>query len=275
MKIYFIATGEQDVTLRLMSEACTKRGVDYEVLDPMQVNPDDIQIKPGDAVYRMATASHYGATELEWNLIFKGAKSFRGPKNLPLLRGIDLMIFEKAGVPTPKTVPYIPKDRAALTKCVDALGGFPICLKVLGQSHGAGVMRVDSMQSLFSVSDYVRAHGGQSVMKEYCDVTSSARLIVLDGKVIDSIEYSANKGDFRSNEGAQPNVAAKTFSDEVNEIAVRAVESLDLKFGGVDIMITPKGPMVAEVNCPCFFPRCQLLTGTDIAGQMVDYLCSK
>ncbi len=273
MKIFFISTGEQGVSLNLLTEACAKRDIDYVVLNPENINPLDIQIEPGDAVYRLATASHYGATELEWSLIMKGAKSFRGPKNLPLIRGFDLMMFERAGVPTPKTVPYIPRDRAALEKCVDELGGFPVCLKVLGQSHGAGVMRVDSLQSLFSVSDYVRAHGGQSVMKEYCNVTSSARLIVLDGKVIDSIEYSANKGDFRSNEGEQPNVKAKTFSDEVNQIAVKAIETLDLKFGGVDIMITPKGPVVAEVNCPCFFPRCQLLTGTDIAGQMIDYLC--
>lgn len=272
MKIYFISVDNQNITLKLLTDACTKRGINYEVLSPMSTNPSDITIEPGDAVYRISTMSHYGAAELENNLIFKGAKSLYCPGYLPMVCGVDLMILEKAGIPTPKTIPYIPQDRDVLMKCVDELGGFPICLKVLGQSHGAGVMRVDGTQSLFSVSDYVRAHGGQSVMKEYCDVTSSARLIVLDGKVIDSIEYSANKGDFRSNEGAQPNVAAKTFSDDVNDIAVRAVAALNLKFGGVDIMITPKGPMVAEVNCPCFFPRCQLLTGTDIAGQMVEYL---
>lgn len=112
-------------------------------------------------------------------------------------------------------------------------------------------------------------------MKEYCNVTSSARLIVLGDKVIDSIEYSAPKGDFRSNEGKTPNVSQKRFSETVNEIAVQAVKALGLEFGGVDIMITDNGAKVAEVNYPCFFPRCQMLTGTDIAGQMIKYLRDK
>ena len=98
---------------------------------------------------------------------------------------------------------------------------------------------------------------------------------MLGDKVIDSIEYTANDGDFRSNEGAKPNVAPKKFTDEVEKLAVKATRALGLEFGGVDIMITNNGPKVAEVNFPCFFPRCQQLTGTDIAGMMVDYLMEK
>lgn len=185
------------------------------------------------------------------------------------------MVFDNLGIPAPKTVNYLPKDREALLKYVDEVGGFPVCLKVLGGSHGIGVMCIDSKQSLFSVSDYLREQGEMVVMKEYCNVTSSARLIVLGDKVIDSIEYSAPKGDFRSNEGKAPNVSQKRFSKTVNEIAIQAVKSLGLEFGGVDIMITDNGAKVAEVNYPCFFPRCQMLTGTDIAGKMVKYLRDK
>lgn len=54
-----------------------------------------------------------------------------------------------------------------------------------------------------------------------------------------------------------------------------AVKALGLEFGGVDVMITNDGPKVVEVNYPCFFPRCQMLTGVDIAGQMVEYLVNK
>ena len=275
MKLYIITIEEQKTTTNLLVEACKKRGIEYELLIPEKTNPSNIHIKEGDAVYRIATASHYGAAELEWDLIFKGAKSFYKDQGSLFLKRIDAMVFERLGIPAPKTINYLPKDRVALLECVEEVGGFPVCLKALGGSHGIGVMRVDSKQSLLSVSDYLRNQNDMVVMKEYCNVTSSARLVVLGDCVIDSIEYSAPKGDFRSNEGATPNVQQKKFSAEIEDIAIRATNSLGLEFGGVDIMITEKGPKVAEVNYPCFFPRCQLLTGTDIAGKMVDYLAKK
>lgn len=275
MKLYIISNDDQKIIAELLSEACEKRNIPYEILDPAEVSPFDVKIEPGDAVYRAATSANYGASDLEWDLIMKGAKSFFSDKRALLMNKVQTTTFEYLGVPVPKTAPYLPKDRDALARCVDELGGFPICIKALGGSHGVGVMRVDSMQSLFSVSDYVRQQGGTVVLKEYCNVTSSARLIVLGDEVIDSIEYSANKGDFRSNEGDSPNVAQRQFGGEVDEIAIRAVKSLGLEFGGVDIMLTEKGPKVAEVNYPCYFPRCQLLTGVDIAGKMVEYLEKK
>lgn len=275
MKLYIISVENQKPTTKLLVKACEERGIEYEVITPEDTCPLDIDIHDGDAVYRIATVARYGAAELEWDLIFKGAKSFYKDTSSLFLKRIDAMVFNQFGIPAPKTINYLPKDRNALLKCVDELGGFPVCLKALGGSHGVGVMRVDSQQSLFSVSDYLRAQGGMAVMKEYCDVTSSARLIVLGDKVIDSIEYSAPKGDFRSNEGEVPNVAPKKFSQEVEDIAIRATNALGLEFGGVDIMITSSGAKVAEVNCPCYFPRCQLLTGTDIAGLMVEYLEKK
>lgn len=188
---------------------------------------------------------------------------------------IDTFILDNKNVPLPKIMYYIPKDRDALRRCVDYLGGFPICIKVLGGSHGVGVMKVDSYGSLFSVADYIKQQKNGAVLKECCDVVSSARLIVLGDKVIDSIEYSANKDDFRSNEGKVPNVMPKKFDKTVKKVAIKAVQELGLEFGGVDIMITNNGPKIAEVNNPCFFARCQLLTGIDIARQMVEYLVKK
>lgn len=275
MKLYIIAKSPDETSTALLKKACEARNIDHEILIPLETNPSSITIKSGDAVYRTATSSNYGAAELERDLIMKGAKSFRSPEEAFIMQKDETLLFREHNIPTPKTITYLPKDKTALKKCVEEVGGFPVCVKMLGGSHGAGVMRIDGLQSLISVSDYLRASGKPVVMKEYCDVTSTARLIVLGDKVIDSIEYTAPEGDFRSNEGIKPNVSPKTFNQEVNNVAVSAVKALGLEFGGVDIMVTKNGPKVAEVNSPCFFPRCQLLTGTDIAGQMVEYLIKK
>lgn len=80
MKIYFISVDNQNITLKLLTEACVNRDINYEVLNPMSTNPSDITIEPGDAVYRISTMSHYGAAELENHLIFKGAKIALRPR---------------------------------------------------------------------------------------------------------------------------------------------------------------------------------------------------
>lgn len=278
MELFIITTESQKTTNHLLEEACKKRGVQYRFLDPAEVCPLDINVSKGDAVYRVTDAFHYGHFELECHLIEKGVISFYDKSKLPFTlnaENIDSVLFSQLAITTPKTINYLPEDRSSLLKSVEYLGGFPIIIKALGGSHGVGVMKIDSKQSLFSVSDFLRGQGGIYVMKEFCNIKSTARIIVLGDKVIDSIEYIAKNDDFRSNEGTHPNVVAKKFTTEIEELAIKATHALGLEFGGVDIMITNDGAKVAEVNYPCFFPRCQMLTGTDIAGMMIDYLLEK
>lgn len=239
------------------------------------------KLAAGDALYRISDVNHYGFLELEYQLVNRNIATFYQKNELLLINHEenDSLILAKKGISVPKTATFIPKNRKLLKVIVEELGGFPLILKSLGGSHGVGVMRIDSYPSLFSISDYllkrVSKQGGKFVLKEYIESNSTARLIVLGEKVIDAIQYQANPDDFRSNEGKKPNVAQATFGKDVNRLAIQAVKALGLEFGGVDILISGRGPLVAEVNFPCFFPRCQLLTGTDISGMMVDYLVEK
>lgn len=278
MKLYLIFNrNHKPTTLDLLQQACAARNIESIILDPIEVNPTRVVLEKGDALYRISTHHNLGAKELEAALIRPDIATFRTnstPAGVNNWRD-DPTSYAYLGIPAPKTVGYIPQDRQVLLDVVDELGGFPIILKAMGGSHGVGVMRVDSSESLFSVSDYVSQSDGEVILKEYCDVRSTARLIVLGDKVISSIEYTAPQGDFRSNEGKSPNVAPKKFSAEIENAAIRAVNMQGIEFGGVDIMMTDDGPKVAEANFPCFFPRCQMLTGDDIAGQMVDYLIAK
>jgi ribosomal protein S6--L-glutamate ligase len=158
---------------------------------------------------------------------------------------------------------------------IGTLGDFPVIVKVMGGSHGVGVIRVDSEESLRSLSDYLFATKVTFVVKEYFTVRSSLRLVVVGNTVVDAIQYMVPVGDFRSNVGEFP-VVVKVVPSKVSiSLALRAVASLGLDFGGVDILVTDKRNYITEVNFPCFFPRCQLLTGTDIAGMMIDFLIEK
>lgn len=274
--MFLITLPDQVTTTKLLTDSCKQRNIDLVILDPATTNPFKLQSQPGDILYRISDAKHYGCLGMEYQLMSQGITTFYADENvLAVNQEENDFLLPLQGIPVPKTASFLPRDRSKLMEVVEQLGGFPIVLKALGGSHGVGVMRLDSYESLFSVSDYLLAQGGRFVLKEYIDVTSSARLIVLGDNVIDSIKYQANRGDFRSNEGAVPNVSAATFSSEIQQVAIRAVRAMGLEFGGVDILISGDKHYVAEVNFPCFFPRCQMLTGVDISGMMIDYLIAK
>lgn len=76
MRLFIIALPTQKTTTRLLVEACQMLDLKYEVLNPEEVAPVDIEVKPGDMVYRVSDASHYGCLELEYDLIKRGAVSF-------------------------------------------------------------------------------------------------------------------------------------------------------------------------------------------------------
>lgn len=275
MKFYCIYS-EEDASVRLLKKSCQERGVEF-----IDINPTgyDYTTRPlftlGDCLYRVSTTKECADLE-RFLLVDERVTTFYASSDRALSSRFNLLMYEKEKIPRPKTIYRLSRDKNLLRRYAVYLG-LPLIIKALGGSHGVGVIKVDSLSSLFSVADYLLSKdGGAFVMKEFIKTTSSARLIVLGDTVVDSIRYSAPDGDFRSNEGATPNVSAEKFSREINSVAIAAMRSLGIEFAGVDILIDEEGfPYVTEVNFPCFFPRCQLLTKTDISGMMIDYLSSK
>ena len=275
MILYCIHTGEDD-GVRLLRRSCEERGVDFMTVDPMTY---DYTTRPSfvkDALlYRVSTTK--AAADLEkFLLLHPAVNTFYTSSARALSSMSNILMYEKNDIPRPKTIYRLSKSRELLRKYAAHLG-LPLIIKSLGGSHGIGVIKIDSLSSLFSAADYLLSkNSGVFVLKEFIQTTSSARLIVLGDKVIDSIKYSAPAYDFRSNEGATPNVSMEKFSKKIEEVAIAATRALEIEFAGVDILIDKDGaPHVAEVNFPCFFPRCQALTGADISGMMIDHLVCK
>ena len=91
MRLFIIALPTQKTTIGLLTEACQTLNVDYEILNPDEVAPIDVMVKPGDMVYRVSDASHYGCLELEYDLIKRGAVSFY--KNNDIIKSLVLVVY--------------------------------------------------------------------------------------------------------------------------------------------------------------------------------------
>lgn len=281
MTLYCIAYEQDKQITDLLQEACEKESHRFKLVNPKTFDYTEYeQPSPGDAVYRVASGQ--GATRpaiaLERFLINEKIATFY--KSITVATtgtyGNSHVMFQKKGIPIPKTINHLTRDRSQLKKYVEELGGFPIIVKVLGGSHGVGVIKVDTFPALTSLLDYIDIEKTNTILREYIPGTTHARLVVLGERVTDSIEYTAPSDDFRTNVGSNPSVVYKKYPDEIENVAIQALALLNIEFGGIDVLFDAQSnPRIAEVNFPCNFARAQTLTGTDTARSMVKYLAEK
>ncbi len=193
-------------------------------------------------------------------------------------RGCSYFIHKNIGLPVIPSVPYIPVTEEDLSAAIEYLGGFPLIVKMRGGSYGIGVMQVDSLQSLRSILDYLRSLRSSILIRKYIAHRYYARLIVLGDRVIASHITYPPVGEFRTNasDSIKEKPEARVFSEDIQQIAVRAVRSLGIETGGVDLLFDENDqPYIAEVNFPNDFRYTQNVTGINIAEEMVKYLLEK
>lgn len=264
----------------LLKAACQARDIEIMLYDPSTFDfVKQPAISHGDLVYRAATDiwPRWSARAVEQQFTKHDVRTFYRRNNITgYVLANPFFPLETNNIPVPKTIPHVSKNRRLLRTYVDYLGGFPIVVKVMGGSRGRGVLRVDSYQSLFSIIDYVTSSTQAQVAMRQCIITEhSGRLIVLGDAVIASIQFTAQSDDFRANVRSRV-VKHKTYTNDIERIAIKAAHVRGFDFAGVDIIFDEKGnPYITEVNFPCRFTRAHNVTGIDIAGKMVDFLSQK
>ncbi len=270
MECVILTNKYNNQTNELLRHACRQRDIQYRPLDVPEVNFCDVpHLAPGTMLYRVATQWKYMVLE-QMLLHPKVATLYKTATHYPRYASLQ---EQKAGLPIPRTVFYV--NREYLDQYIDYVGGFPMIIKIMGRSHGVGVIRIDSREALVSTLDYLETTKEYYVLREFIRAKKSARLVVLGDRVIASAEYDIIPGDFRTNASETATAHAQTFSKAIQQTAVKAVHTLRLENGGVDILINDQGHYVIEVNFPCFFTRTQQVTGIDIAGSILDYLVAK
>lgn len=276
MKFYCVCKKNASVARRsfqLLADACEELGVSFIHIVPEQYDfSEPSPLEPGDAVYRMASGALAKATE--GHLLRSDSKTFFKDIRRAHQDYDEVFFHALKDIPSPKTIAALSINYSLLKKYVSYLGGFPVVLKILGKQMGAGVLKVDSLDALSSVARLATADGkNRVVLKEFIPTTYSIRAIVVGDKIAGSITYKSRRGDFRTNVEKNPLMEKHTLSERQASVAIHAVKALDLKFGGVDLLVNNAGEVfVAEVNFPCNFSDVQDTTGDKIATAMIQYL---
>ena len=276
--LYKIATNK--TTVGLLKEACEKLDVNFIHLDPDTFDfSEKLLLGKEDALFRVSTSK--GARILEAFLLNDDVRTFHHDYRYGLALADNVFKFtllqEKVDLPIIDTIFNLSPDKKLLEKYCEKLGGFPIIVKVPGEQSGRGVMKFDSFKKLFKAVPEIIKNESRFILRKFIKHDRQARIIVVGDEVVASHENLVGN-DFRSNFGKKSERKRRVveYSDEIKEIAIRAVHAVGSNFGAADILFDENNKAyLAEVNFPCYFPRTQQLTGIDIAGKMIEYFINK
>ena len=263
-------------TVALLRGSCAERGIEFVDVDARSFDfARTSPLSPGSILYRPAVS--IAAIRVEQFLHAEGVATFYAqPDGVFFPYVAQPLLYQRAGVPIARTVPCFTASRSLLRSYVEALGGFPLVMKMPGNSGGVGVLRVDSLPALYSLADYVLARGDTPVLCTFIAESTHWRVIVVGATAVAAYRNTRADGDFRTYGGHRREDFFEVVDDHLARLAVRAVSVLRLEHGGVDILEDPHGQLyVLETNFPCYYPHAQQVAGIDISGKMVDFLAAK
>ena len=276
LRFHCIDHGVPEETIALLRNACAHRDIEFVAIDAGTFDFSAARrLGHGDLLYRPAASAL--AIRVEQLLQGAGVASFYCDALGPFLDCLNgPLLFERAGLPIPRTIYAATPDRDLLRRAVERLGGFPIVAKWLGHSSGVAVLRVDSLPALFSLMDYAGSGANPPLLMECIADATHFRLIVIGDRAVAAYRNAQQIDDFRSAGSDDPADYRIEIDPEMARVAVAATEALGIEMAGVDILRAPDGRLaLLEANVPCYYPQAQLVTGVDIAGMMLDHLTRK
>jgi RimK family alpha-L-glutamate ligase len=279
MKFHLITSSLQDQTVHdLLKKACEMQAIDFVLHDVENMDMFELPVLGADDLLYRQTVSRK-AVEAQRKMITAECSTFNTDWRYSFSsRAPSYFIHEKYGFPTIPSFSGIPNSEEELQMCIEQLGPFPLIIKVLGSSLGVGVMKVDSIESMRSVLDYLKSIRVNVLVRKYIDHEYYVRAVVVGDKVVASHAAFTISQEFRTNAGDDTHQKreARVLSPELQALIVESVRVMGMETGGVDLLFDKDGkPYIAEVNFPNNFSTTQRITGVDIASEMVAYLVNK
>ncbi|MBS7288286.1 MAG: RimK family alpha-L-glutamate ligase, partial [Candidatus Freyarchaeota archaeon] len=283
--LFGVMTQFRGYAVEKILEALGRRGLPVIVVDPCEV----VSKVGGDITFRGRSLMELDA------LIFRGFSScsaeqvFFRMDLLHSLEGLGVFVvnsptsverasdkyytsflLERAGVPTPRTVVTESFDEAM--RAFREMGD--VVVKPLFGSQGKGVVRVSDEDvayrvfkalalnnMVFYIQEFI-PHGGRDI-----------RAFTIGGSVAASIYRVADGWKTNVSQGGKP-VACK-LTPELEEMSVKAAETIGCEYAGVDIVEGKDGAYVLEVNATPTWEGIEAATGVPIADMLVDHVIKK
>jgi ribosomal protein S6--L-glutamate ligase len=176
---------------------------------------------------------------------------------------------EGIGIPTSAVL----RTSSNLDRLLRRVDGTPVIFKLLRGSQGNGVALAETPRAAVSVLDALLALG-QDVLLQQCikeSIGRDIRALVAGGRVVAAMRRVAPEDEFRSNIHRGAVGEPVSLAPPVQRIAVAAARAIGLDVAGVDLIETPGGAVILEVNASPGFQGLEAATGKDIARILIEH----
>ncbi len=285
MNIVILSKGPGNYTTKRLKEASIDLGHEVRVINyakcyvTLEKNEPKVyymgeEVKDVDIVIpRIAqNLTKYGSAivrQFEMQNVFTTASSISIVRSRDKLRSMQLL--SKAGIGIPKTV--FARGTSDFDGVIEQVGGAPVIIKVARGTHGNGVVLAETKKAAKAVMQAFYVEGVSFLVQEFIQESAGTdiRALVINGKVVASILRQSLDDDFRANthQGGVGKIVHLT--DEEKKTAQKAARATGLTVCGVDMMRSERGPLVLEVNSSASIKTPELITGKDVATQIVNY----
>ena len=214
------------------------------------------------SLYALRFFEHYGVPTVNpYDVV-----ALCGDKVLASLR------LEEAGVPTPRTV--VALTPAAALKALDEIG-YPAVLKPPVGSWGRLMAKVDDPEEAEQIIEHKSALGSPMhsifYVQEYVEKPErDLRVFVVGDEIVAAM--TRHSKDWRTNAARGAVSTGLKPTPEMAELAMRAAHAVGGGVLAVDLMESPDGLVVHEVNPTPEFRALTTATGVDVAGKIVDFV---
>ncbi len=145
----------------------------------------------------------------------------------------------------------------------------PFVLKIPNGNQGRGVELISNQSDLRIFFDTYK-NVDEFLAQEFIAEAQSRdkRLIVVGNKVVAAMQRQSTTDDFRANLHLGARAKIYTPTSEETLLAVRSIKAFGLRYGGVDIIDSIRGPLVLEINPSPGFAISDI-TGVDVAYEVI------
>ena len=286
MKIAILSRNKNLYSTNRLFNAGTKRGHRIDVIDYLRcyinigenqtaIYYDGKKLGRYDAVLPRIGASQtsYGTAivrqfEMIGDFVINKSDAIKSSRDK--LR--SLQVLAKHGIDMPIT--GYASHTMDIHDVIEKVGKTPLIMKLLQGTQGNGMVLAETMKAAESVMNAFKQVDADILIQEFIKESSGVdiRVIVVGKKVVAAMQRVAPKGEFRSNVHRGAATKHINLTPEEEEIAIKSTKILGLSVAGVDLMRSKRGPLVLEVNSSPGLQGIELLTGADVAGEIISFI---
>jgi ribosomal protein S6--L-glutamate ligase len=184
-----------------------------------------------------------------------------------------LQVASSQGIMTPKT---FMGDNLKDYEYIASQLKYPLVIKMLHSSLGAGVFLVDSRLSLKTSLQAFSKNKTPVLLEEFIESgNKDRRIIVIDGKVIAAYERTAKEGEWKANLSQGGSGRSISLSKADTDLCVKCAKALSMDICAVDLIRSKKGiTYLIEVNSN-FGWKAAKICGVDIGSEIVKHIEQK